>query len=268
MSNPVSARLPAGMTLAAYMAAGFCLFVSFQQMTQIFSQQGVEVGGAPLLPAAILTGGAVCWRLLGHMVARQSSVRTFTAALCFVAGGALYVEAMSISTSTLALSVGLQERIQRDIEATPEHETAAATQAAAGRAVAELASRLESLPANYHTRAGHTAEQITVIMDKQQALAQLQRDQGLSATAQAFEQAGERFGLTGADTAFRWALGIALAISLIPLAVQLALGSLSDAVITERSTEPPRGRTSDTEKTLPEQSTEARPGNVRSLSRW
>lgn len=262
MSN--TSRLPAPMIIACYVAGGFCLFVSFQQMSQVFSAQGVDVGKAPLLPLAILTGGAVCWRLAGNMIARvgKGKARTFTAALIMVICAAGYTEVMSVSTSTIALSIGLQERAQAELQASDQYQQTVATQAAAGRAVAELANRLETMPASYRTMAGRTAEQIERLIQQQARLTELQADTGGTASTRAFTAAGERFGLSADDLAFRWALGVALAITLIPLSIQLALGSLSDGVLAERSASIATG--SSTSRT--DQNANGEQGNVRSLS--
>jgi hypothetical protein len=232
-------RLPAGAIVAAYFAAGVCLYTSALQMHEVFASHSVAAGSgqrAILLCAAILIGGAVSWRLLGHLYSRHASARSFGAALALVFIACIYTEAMSIATSAMSLTTGVNARLIADANNAPGAQANERVQAAAASAVEQLASDLENMPANYYTRGQRTADSMAQILTQQTRLAEVQAvaSTANSATARTLEQVGNKFGWSADQVAARWSLGIALALSLIPLATQLALGTLSDQNMMDR----------------------------------
>lgn len=226
-------RLPAGAIVAAYFAAGVCLYTSALQMHEVFASHSVTSGSgqrAILLCAAILIGGAVSWRLLGHLYSRHAAAKSFGAALFLVTLACIYTEGMSIATSAMSLTTGVNARLIEDARTSPGSQANERIQNAAATAIEQLAGDLENMPSNYYTRGQQTADSMAQILAQQTQLAKVQAEATTanSATARTLDQIGSKFGWTADQVAARWALGIALALSLIPLATQLALGTLSD----------------------------------------
>lgn len=224
-------RLPAGAIAGAYLAAGFCLFTSGNQMHEVFAAHDVAGNGAKplMLCLAILGGGSIMWRLAGHLRARQAAGFSFA----LVLAAAVYTEAMSIGTSTMSLTTGVNARLIEDKQQSASYQAAKSASNAAAITANRLAENLANMPSNYYTRGSQTADQIGSILEQQKELLQLQAQAGTenSATAQTLSDIGNRFGWTADEVKNRWSLGIALALSLIPLATQLALGTLSDATM-------------------------------------
>ena len=82
--SAVNSRLPVAMTALAYMAAGLALSVSWAQLRQVLQMQGGLPSGAYIsiaLPAAILFGSCVLWRMLGHLFNRTAKARSFGIAM-------------------------------------------------------------------------------------------------------------------------------------------------------------------------------------------
>ncbi len=226
--------LPASAIALAYAAAGFCLFTSGMQMHEVFAAHEVSGNGSkPLMICmAILLGGSVMWRLLGHLKARKSAAF----ATLFVALAAFYTEGMSITTSAMSLTTGVNARLVEDQKQSSAYKATKQANDAATMAVQRLSQNLANMPKNYITKGNETAAQINGIMQQQKELLKLQKDSASSesATARTLSDIGQRFGLTPEQVKYRWALGIALALSLIPLATQLAMGTLSDSELLER----------------------------------
>ncbi len=183
----INSRLPAAMTLLAYLAAGLALSVSWAQLRQVLKMQGGLPSGEYIsfaLPLAILFGSCVLWRMLGHLFNRAARARSFGAALAFVLVGAVCNEGVSVFTSAMSLSLGVHHRIQQDIEQTAQHQAAqqANTAAAAAAAAARLADNLASMPERYYKRGNETAAQLERLLEAQTKLAEQSGSASGSAT--------------------------------------------------------------------------------------
>lgn len=236
----INSRLPATATGFALFASGCCIWVSALQMHEVFSQQGVagQAGvRAVLLPVAILLGNLASWRLIGHMAARQGRARTFGFALGLVVVAAIYTETMSVSTSTMSLVAGQNARLIEDRQTGATYQAATRASDAATVAAERLAANLEAMPSNYITRSQEATAELRKLLDSQAQLIAVQQHASTadSATAATLRDVGDRLGVDADTVKLGWAFGIALALSLIPLSVQLALGTLSDGTLAERA---------------------------------
>ena len=232
-----SSKLPAAMVCLAYMAAGLALSVSWAQLRQVLQMQGGLPSGQYIsiaLPLAILFGSCVLWRMLGHLFNRAARARSFGAAMVFVMIGAVCNEGVSVFTSAMSLSLGVNHRIQQDIEQTAQHQAAQQANSAAAAAAARLADNLANMPDRYYKRGNETAEQLERILNAQAKLSETTSNTSGSATQKTLESFGATMGWSADQLQTRWAWLLAGCLSLIVLAVQIGLGSLSDGVLAER----------------------------------
>ncbi len=234
----INSRLPAAMTLLAYLAAGLALSVSWAQLRQVLKMQGGLPSGEYIsfaLPLAILFGSCVLWRMLGHLFNRAARARSFGAALAFVLVGAVCNEGVSVFTSAMSLSMGVHHRIQQDIEQTAQHQAAQQANTAAAAAAARLADNLASMPERYYKRGNETAAQLERLLEAQTKLAEQSSNTSGSSTQRTLESFGASMGWSADQLQTRWAWLLAGCLSLIVLAVQIGLGSLSDGVLAEKT---------------------------------
>jgi hypothetical protein len=232
----INSRLPAAMTLLAYLAAGLALSVSWAQLRQVLQMQGGLPSGQYIsfaLPLAILFGSCVLWRMLGHLFNRAAKARSFGAALVFVLVGAICNEGVSVFTSAMSLSMGVNHRIAQDVQQSDQGRAAAAVSSATTLAAERLANNIANMPERYYKRGNETAEQLQELIAAQTALNQSAT--GTSVTEQTLQSFGASIGWTADQLQTRWAWLLAGCLSLIVLAVQIGLGSLSDGVLAERS---------------------------------
>jgi hypothetical protein len=223
------------MVCLAYAAAGLALSVSWAQLRQVLQMQGGLPSGQYIsiaLPLAILFGSCVLWRMLGHLFNRAARARSFGAALVFVLVGAVCNEGVSVFTSAMSLSMGVNHRIVQDIEQSQAGQAAAAVSSATTLAAERLANNLASMPERYYKRGNETAAQLQELIAAQTALNQSAT--GTSVTEQTLQSFGASIGWTADQLQTRWAWLLAGCLSLIVLAVQIGLGSLSDGVLAER----------------------------------
>ena len=235
--SSVNSRLPVVMTGLAYLAAGLALSVSWAQLRQVLQMQGGLPSGdyiSMALPAAILFGSCVLWRMLGHLFNRAAKARSFGIAMMFVLVGAVCNEGVSIFTSAMSLSMGVNNRVQQDVEQSDQYQTAAAISGATTLAAKRLAENLATMPDRYYKRGNQTAEQLQQLITAQTQLNQTSSSTGNSVTQKTLDEFGASIGLSGEQLKTRWAWLLAGCLSLIVLAVQIGLGSLSDGVIAER----------------------------------
>lgn len=235
--SAVTSRLPVAMTGLAYMAAGLALSVSWAQLRQVLQMQGGLPSGEYIsiaLPLAILFGSCVLWRMLGHLFNRAAKAKSFGIAMAFVLIGAVCNEGVSIFTSAMSLSMGVNHRVQQDIQNSQQYQTAGAISAAATAAAERLANNLQSMPDRYYKRGNQTAEQLQQLIQAQTQLNESAGDRSNSVTQQTLSSFGASIGWTADQLQTRWAWLLAGCLSLIVLAVQIGLGSLSDGAIAER----------------------------------
>lgn len=235
--STVTSRLPVAMTALAYMAAGLALSVSWAQLRQVLQMQGGLPSGDYIsiaLPLAILFGSCVLWRMLGHLFNRAAKARTFGSAMAFVLIGAVANEGVSIFTSAMSLSMGVNHRIQQDVQNSQQYQAAGAVAAATTTAAERLANNLQNMPNFYYKRGNETAAQLQQLIQAQTQLNQSANDTGNSVTQQTLASFGASIGWTADQLQTRWAWLLAGCLSLVVLAVQIGLGSLSDGAIAER----------------------------------
>ncbi len=233
----ITSRLPVAMTGLAYMAAGLALSVSWAQLRQVLEMQGGLPSGDYIsiaLPLAILFGSCVLWRMLGHLFNRAAKAKTFGAAMVFVLVGAVANEGVSIFTSAMSLSMGVNHRVQQDIQSSQQYQTAGVMGAATTAAAERLASNLQNMPDRYFTKGNETAAQLQQLIQAQTQLNVSASDRGNSITQQTLSSFGASIGWTADQLQTRWAWLLAGCLSLIVLAVQIGLGSLSDGALAER----------------------------------
>lgn len=231
-----SSKLPAAMTLLAYLAAGLALSVSWAQLRQVLQMQGGLPSGEYIsiaLPLAILFGSCVLWRMLGHLFNRAARARSFGAAMVFVMIGAVCNEGVSVFTSAMSLSMGVNHRIAQDVQQSDQGRAAAAVSSATTLAAERLANNIANMPERYYTKGNQTAEQLQQLIQAQTALNQ-STTTGTSVTEQTLQSFGASIGWTADQLQTRWAWLLAGCLSLIVLAVQIGLGSLSDGVLAEK----------------------------------
>ena len=234
--SAVHSRLPAAMTGLAYLAAGLALSVSWAQLRQVLQMQGGLPSGEYIsraLPLAILFGSCVLWRMLGHLFNRNAQARSFGAAMVFVLIGAVCNEGISVFTSAMSLSMGVNNRVQQDVQSSDSYQTAQAINGASAVAAQRLASNLQSMPANYLTMGNETAAQLQQLIEAQTQLNESAGDRSGSVTQQTLASFGASIGWTADELQTRWAWLLAGCLSLIVLAVQVGLGTLSDGAIAE-----------------------------------
>jgi len=233
----ISSKLPGAMVALAYMAAGLALSVSWAQLRQVLEMQGGLPSGAYIsvaLPLAVLFGSCVLWRMLGHMFSRAAHARSYGAALFFVILGAVTNEGVSVFTSAMSLSMGVNNRIQQDVQQSDQYRAANAIGAATAAAAERLANNLDNMPDNYYRRGNQTAGQLQQLIDAQTRLNNSASDKSQSVTQQTMQQFGASIGWSADQLQTRWAWLLATCLSLIVLAVQIGLGSLSDGALAEK----------------------------------
>jgi len=235
--SAVNSRLPVVMTALAYMAAGLALSVSWAQLRQVLEMQGGLPSGAYIsiaLPAAILFGSCVLWRMLGHLWNRNAKARTFGAAVAFVTISAVCNEGVSVFTSAMSLSMGVNHRVQQDVQRSEQYQTATAISGATTAAVQRLAENLQNMPERYFTKSSETAGQLQALIEAQTKLHETTNDKSGSVTQQTLSSFGASMGWSADQLQTRWSWLLAGCLSLIVLAVQIGLGSLSDGAMAER----------------------------------
>ena len=235
----VQSKLPKAMAALAYMAAGLALSVSWAQLRQVLEMQGSLPSGeyiAVALPAAILFGACVLWRMAGHLFSRSAQNRSFGPAVAFVLFGAVFNEGVSIATSAMSLTMGVNEQISQDVQATDQYKATQATNQAAAMAAQRIGENIQNMPANYYTKGNESASQLTELLNAQANLAQTTNasTETTSSTARTMDEFGQTLGLTGTQLKTRWSWCLAICLSLIPMALQIGLGSLSDGAMTEK----------------------------------
>ena len=238
--STVSSRLPVVMTGLAYVAAGLALSVSWAQLRQVLQMQGGLPSGdyiSMALPAAILFGSCVLWRMLGHLFNRAAKAKSFGVALAFVLVGAVCNEGVSIFTSAMSLSMGVNNRVQQDVQNSEQYKTANAISGATALAATRLAENISSMPDRYYKRGNETAQELQNLIAAQTQLTASATSLDNSVTQKTLNEFGATIGLSGEELKTRWAWLLAGCLSLIVLAVQIGLGSLSDGVIAERKEE-------------------------------
>ena len=234
----VKSNLPWFMTALTYAAMGLCLSVSWAQMQVVLKDQAQLTGWfiQLALPAAILFGGLVLWRMAGHLYNRtQNRVRTFGFAFGLSLMGALFCETISVSTSTLSLAMNINKMVKQDIESQASYKTADTLSSAATQAAKRLTEDLANTPDNYRTQARQTTEALTELLDAQSRLAESQAANSLTAspTERTFSEVGSKLGINGEDLKYLWALLLGIGLSFIPLASQFCLGATSDGGMVE-----------------------------------
>ena len=235
--STINSKLPAAMVCLAYMAAGLALSVSWAQLRQVLQMQGGLPSGEYIsmaLPLAILFGGCVLWRMLGHLFNRQAKAKTFSVALAFVFVGAICNEGVSILTSAMSLTMGVNNRVQQDIQNSNEYQTGQALTAATATAATRLADNINSMPENYYSKGNETAAQLQSLIDSQTRLTETTNSTGNSVTQKTLDEFGATMGVTGDQLKTRWAWLLASCLSLIVMALQVGLGTLSDGRLAEK----------------------------------
>ena len=235
--SSVNSRLPVVMTALAYAAAGLALSVSWAQLRQVLQMQSGLPSGEYIsvaLPLAILFGSCVLWRMLGHLFNRAAKSRSFGIAMAFVLIGAVSNEGISIFTSAMSLSMGVNARVQSDVKNSDQYQTASAISGATQLAAQRLSENLAQMPDKYYKRGNETAEQLQQLIAAQTQLNASAMSSDNSVTQKTMNDFGASIGLTGEQLQTRWSWLLAGCLSLIVLAVQIGLGSLSDGVIAER----------------------------------
>ena len=220
MSAPKS--LPSTMVMLAYLAAGSAISCSYFMMYQVTRQLSGLDGGALgyLLPAAILFSSAVLWRLVGHLHRRQ-----MVGVLAIIIPSALFLEAGSIATSYISITMGVEQKRIDERQASSSHQAAEQTSRAASVAAARLAANIERMPANYRTASANTAAQLQSLLDSQQKLIETQANAAVTTSAMS---------MLDDDLLVWWAIAIALALTISVLAVQVGLGAASDGAHQQR----------------------------------
>jgi len=234
--SAIDSRLPVFMTALAYMAAGLALSVSWAQLRQVLQMQGGLPSGAYIsiaLPAAILFGSCVLWRMLGHLFNRTAKARSFGIALVFVLIGAVCNEGVSVFTSAMSLSMGVNHRVQEDVQRSQQYQTATAISGATTAAAQRLAENLKNMPERYFTKGNETAGQLQSLIEAQTRLHETTNDRSGSVTQQTLTSFGASMGWSADQLQTRWSWLLAGCLSLIVLAVQIGLGSLSDGAMAE-----------------------------------
>ena len=235
----VQSKLPAFITSLGYMAAGFALSVSWAQMQSVLAVQA-DLQGEYIkvaLPAAVLFGGTVLWRLAGHLYNRsQNGVRSFGFAFALTILGALFTETISIGTSGISLAMNVNRAAQQDIENRASYQSGERLSKAAGEAAARLQQDLANMPENYRTESRKSSQALVELLQAQTQLAEVQERTAKtgSATERTFQEVGERLGIDGDQVKYGWAFALALALSIIPLGIQFAFGATSDAHSAEK----------------------------------
>ena len=230
----VQSKLPAFITGLAYVAMGLALSVSWAQMQAVLAVQA-DLQGEYIkvaLPAAVLFGGTVLWRLSGALYNRtQNGVRSFGFAFALTILGALFTETISIGTSAISLAMNINRQAQSDIESNASYQSGEKLSQAAAQAAARLQQDIGNMPDNFRTESRKSSKALTELLQAQTQLAQVQQQAAKtgSATDRTFNEVGARLGMDGDQVKYSWALALAAALSIIPLGIQFALGATSDA---------------------------------------
>ena len=230
----VQSKLPAFITGLAYVAMGLALSVSWAQMQAVLAVQA-DLQGEYIkvaLPAAVLFGGTVLWRLSGALYNRtQNGVRSFGFAFALTILGALFTETISIGTSAISLAMNINRQAQSDIESKASYQSGEKLSQAAAQAAARLQQDIGNMPENFRTESRKSTQALTELLEAQTQLAQVQQQAAKtgSATDRTFNEVGARLGMDGDQVKYSWALALAAALSIIPLGIQFALGATSDA---------------------------------------
>jgi hypothetical protein len=190
------------------------------------------------LPAALLFGGLVLWRMAGHLYNRTQgdTVRSFGFAFVLALSGAMFTESISWGTSMISLSMGINKMVQTDIAGQTSTKAADSLSAAATHAAKRLTDDLANTPDNYRTQARKTTEALTELLQAQEKLASTTATTAImnSPTERTFNEIGGFFGLSGDRLKYTWAALLALGLSFIPLAGQFCLGATSDGGMARR----------------------------------
>ena len=235
----VQSRLPAFITALGYVAMGLALSVSWAQMQAVLAVQA-DLNGEYIkvaLPAAILFGGTVLWRLGGHLYNRsQNGVRSFGFAFALTILGALFTESISIGTSAISLAMNINRQAQADVEGNASYQSGEKLSLAAAQAAARLQQDIGNMPSNYRTESRKSTQALTELLEAQAQLTEVQQQAAKtgSATDRTFNEVGERLGMDGDQVKYAWALALAAALSIIPLGIQFAFGATSDAHSAEK----------------------------------
>lgn len=235
--STVNSRLPAAMTALAYMAAGLALSVSWAQLRQVLELQSGLPSGQYIsiaLPLAVLFGSCVLWRLLGHLFNRAAKAKSFGAAMLFVLIGAVCNEGISIFTSAMSLSMGVNHRVQQDIQQSEQFKQSAALGGATTQAAQRLADNIQNMPERYFTKGNETASQLQSLIDSQTRLNESSNSTSSSVTQKTLDEFGATMGVTGDQLKTRWAWMLAFCLSLIVMSIQCGLGTLSDGTLVEK----------------------------------
>lgn len=222
MENNQPQGLPSTMVLLAYLAAGSALSCSWLMLRQVLDQRAAGLTGGEvigwLLPTAILFGAAILARMCGHLATRK----TASVGLALVACSWLYLEGISIYTSFISVNVSLETQAAAERDNTVMAQSSNRSQEAVSRAISELTTSMEAMPANWITRRQQASEQLSGLIDQQQALAAISQSQ-TTAMMSAFDGQQKQ-----------WSLLIAVALSVIVLGVQFGLGLTSDGAQRDR----------------------------------
>jgi len=235
--SAINSRLPVPMVCLAYVAAGLALSVSWAQLRQVLQMQGGLPSGEYIsmaLPLAILFGGCVLWRMLGHLFNRAARAKTFGPAMMFVLFGAFLNEGVSIATSATSLTMGVNHRLAQDIQNSDQYKANAALSSSTTLAAERLAENIASMPDRYYKRGNETAEQLERLLSAQTKLSEQANSTGNSVTQKTLDEFGATLGLSGEQLKTRWAWLLALCLSVIVMALQIGLGTLSDGTLAER----------------------------------
>lgn len=235
--SALNSRLPGPMIALAYLAGGLALSVSYAQLRQVLQMQGGLPSGeyiGAVLPAAILFGGCVLWRMLGHLGNRQARAKTFGFAIAFVFFGAVFNESISVFTSAMSLTMGINSKVAQDIKTSDQYQAGQALTGATSTAAQRLADNLNSMPSNYFSKGNETAAQLQSLIDSQTRLTEASNATSNSVTQKTLDEFGASFGVTGDKLKTRWSWLLAMSLSIIPMALQVGLGTLSDGTLSEK----------------------------------
>jgi len=235
--STINSRLPVPMVGLAYLAGGVALSVSWSQLRQVLQMQGRLPAGdyiSVALPLAILFGGCVLWRMLGHLFNRAARAKTFGPAMVFVLFGALLNEGVSITTSAMSLTLGVNHRLAQDVQNSEQYKASAALTDSTTAAAQRLAQNLQNMPSNYITKGNETAASLERLLTAQAKLSEQANSTDSSITQRTLDEFGATLNMTGEQLKTRWSWLLALCLSVIVMALQIGLGTLSDGTLAEK----------------------------------
>ena len=235
----MQSRLPSTVVTLGYAAGGACLFCSYLQMRQMMTLQAGDMGAwlGNSLPAALLFGGAVLWRIAGHLWNREAITRGFKASLITIICSAGFIETVSITTSMMSVNLGVNTRLSDDASQSQQGRAVHAANDAASRAAQRLASNIENMPANYITRGNESAQQLTELLTAQRRLLQTRSDEFdlESPTHRTLSEVSSQFGMSADAFKWLWAWMIGIGLTVVPLATNFSFASASDGSMQERA---------------------------------